>query len=553
MNQLERIKKETFHIDQNRCQFLGVEVLTYDKFSKDVKYNRLPELGAQIIRNGVNISQELDKVVVVINYDGRWIVAVLAVNLKTLYIVDFLSPHLGGLKNQDLYEIMKQIIDKELGTGFEGLEFFAGLKLKYISDCGIYALNFVYKCRSNEYVENIQVKPIDKDPFRKQLIWLLLKRNELPRSKVQFSLPSLKEKILEKNESEDSSLNMSREAYQLPKVKSLQVESKVPNLLFSEDNEPEHISNNPSLLASQFDLDLSPIAKGPPVNDFCDVKDIVELKIFNPNEIQGYSPKKRLIRKPKELASPERQQTKSTKNEFPSIQTFSNSQSPKKGQTMPNLDLERNHHFPGKTLSVPNLDKDGLEFLERDNNKKLSLLQQASQADSPGLKYGNSGSNKLLGGLFSNKYHSSNNELQIMKGLTSTKSLTQSHQRLPPINETEQKQGTWSPKKSNTLVANIPFYTVDQTKVLITQHGSSKNHSDYLEQLKNILDSKDNDDEEIENEISKEDIIELRRIKRKMEGKRKIKLMKNHLNNLLKNGIASPVKVGLRSVRMANQ
>lgn len=181
-----QISDEKYKKALNKCLFQGVEIAEFDLVHKKLNYNflnrhkgkKLPEL-----------MKEYDKVIFVINIDGRWISVITQSESKGIFVTDFLSSELGALSTNEISKLVGIIVQKELDIHNQDISWYQGNKVKYICDCGFYVLNFAYKCMNNDTVENIKTKFSEKELFKKQLIWLFLKLSLTQKSEIHFFVP----------------------------------------------------------------------------------------------------------------------------------------------------------------------------------------------------------------------------------------------------------------------------------------------------------------------------------------------------------------------------
>ena len=186
LNALQTVDKRKRKEEQNRCFFSTVEVVNYSKGKKQLKFRPLGTLNGKSLEEPSEVLQDNDKIILTINLDGRWIVAVFEPGSRSLYIADFLNEGLSSLNSQELYNITNYIIQKLFSLKCEGNKFYSGDKLSFISDCGLYALNFLYKSLNNSSTESISVSFTSKDFFKKQLLWLLFKLRDQQKNETQF-------------------------------------------------------------------------------------------------------------------------------------------------------------------------------------------------------------------------------------------------------------------------------------------------------------------------------------------------------------------------------
>ncbi|RZK10760.1 MAG: hypothetical protein EOO43_19955, partial [Flavobacterium sp.] len=140
--------------------------------------------------NSERIYEEFDKAILVLKYDDRWMCTAIELKSHRYYITDFLAEDLSKVKFDEILDVVKEIAQSEFRLKYEIQEFYDQKKLNFLSDCGIYVLNYIYKCMNNPVLDVIQVKFLEKDLFRKQLLWLIFKMRHLKKKEVQiFDFP----------------------------------------------------------------------------------------------------------------------------------------------------------------------------------------------------------------------------------------------------------------------------------------------------------------------------------------------------------------------------
>jgi len=191
LNLLQKIERGNMNKrNQCRCYFAAVNVLSYDKYYKKAKYEFFPGLRNEYRNNPEKIYEEFDKAILVLKYDDRWMCTAIELRSSRYYITDFLAEDLSKVKFDEILDVVKEVAQREFGLKYEIQEFYDQKKLNFLSDCGIYVLNYIYKCMNNPVLDVIQVKFLEKDMFRKQLLWLIFKMRHLKKKEVQiFDFP----------------------------------------------------------------------------------------------------------------------------------------------------------------------------------------------------------------------------------------------------------------------------------------------------------------------------------------------------------------------------
>ena len=194
LNLLQRVEKDKYtKKNKNRCYFSALNVVNYDKYYKKSKYEFFFGSKNNYRKDPSKIYEDFDKVVLILKYDDRWMCAAIELTSNRYYITDFLAEDLSKVKYDEVLEVVKEIAQSEFKLNYEIQEFYDHKRLNFLSDCGIYILNYVYKCMNNSLLDSVKVKFMEKDLFRKQLLWLIFKMKNLKKKEHQlFDFPESK-------------------------------------------------------------------------------------------------------------------------------------------------------------------------------------------------------------------------------------------------------------------------------------------------------------------------------------------------------------------------
>lgn len=168
LNTLQKIEPGKYNLNnKNRTFIIGVNVVSFDKFYKKAKYQLQFGFKNPYKNKPQNLIQDFDKLVIVYKYDNRWLVNTIDLRSHAYYIADFLSEDLSCVKYEELLDIAKSVASQEFGLPYGTHEFFDDTKINYLNDCGLYALNYVYKVSQNPHTESVRVKSTEKELFRR--------------------------------------------------------------------------------------------------------------------------------------------------------------------------------------------------------------------------------------------------------------------------------------------------------------------------------------------------------------------------------------------------
>ena len=176
INKLQRMEKNKYNKNNgNRTYVIAVNVVNYDKYYKKVKYELFFGFQNEYKKNPNKIYEDYDKVIIIMKYDDRWMATAIDLKTSTYHIADFLADDLSRVKFDETLEVVKYVAQTEFKLKYESQEFYDFKKLNFLCDCGIYTLNYVYKCINNTDLSLIKTKFNEKELFKKQLIWIILK------------------------------------------------------------------------------------------------------------------------------------------------------------------------------------------------------------------------------------------------------------------------------------------------------------------------------------------------------------------------------------------
>lgn len=111
------------------------------------------------------------------------------------YVIDFLKSSLSDLSVENLADLAIYIFSKEFDADLASFNLYDIEKIHFMSDCGIYVAYFLHKLISNSHLQYVGIESKEKNIFKKQLAWSLLKSSPI------FSKPILFYQFKEKEES----------------------------------------------------------------------------------------------------------------------------------------------------------------------------------------------------------------------------------------------------------------------------------------------------------------------------------------------------------------
>ena len=222
LNMLQKAYKQVYNSkNNNRCYTIALSVLSFEKFTKATKYNFISS-NTEYKENTEDFLDDYDRLTLILYYDERWIVAVLDLVEGNLLLADFLSEELSKAKTQEMLDVLKQILRLEFYRPYRTAKLADVPKIKFLSDCGVYSLSFVYKCMNNASTETLSVKFWEKELFKKQVVWLFLKLKDVNVA----NKPATPKKELRISSKLSSNSNQSyKQLLRLPSCESIQLES----------------------------------------------------------------------------------------------------------------------------------------------------------------------------------------------------------------------------------------------------------------------------------------------------------------------------------------
>ncbi|KAL4496992.1 hypothetical protein ABPG72_002148 [Tetrahymena utriculariae] len=194
------LNKKNPALNKARFQsFFVVKILSYDSFYRWAKYEIWSD-NINSIKQKLGKDQyktQIDKIFLVMHYDERWILTVSDPRSERIKIVDFLDREMSRIKVDEIDDISKFIIEKELfpikvDIPMESPEI---KTINYYSDCGFYISNYLYKAMITDRVlgelPNFNVKFAEKNRMRDLLCWLFLKYSQLDDADQQIQMKDL--------------------------------------------------------------------------------------------------------------------------------------------------------------------------------------------------------------------------------------------------------------------------------------------------------------------------------------------------------------------------
>jgi len=172
----------------NKFLFYSLEIISFVPLTKDLKYRIY---NASDPRQKLQSNEKLKnftKVVILIYFQERWLVLITDLNLQKSSITDFLSNNVGAIESEELRDLAQLLIERELKINVTDVELYQGQKLNYIDDCGFFALNYAYKFFERGGRMDVKIKFSEKEIFKKQVLWLLLKLKFSGKEEVQLFL-----------------------------------------------------------------------------------------------------------------------------------------------------------------------------------------------------------------------------------------------------------------------------------------------------------------------------------------------------------------------------
>lgn len=96
--------------NKNRCFTLAINVANYDKFYKKANYQLYFGFKNPYRKNKSLLYHDYDKLILIFNYDSRWITTVVDLRSHAYYISDFLTSDLSCVKYEELLDLSKSIV-----------------------------------------------------------------------------------------------------------------------------------------------------------------------------------------------------------------------------------------------------------------------------------------------------------------------------------------------------------------------------------------------------------------------------------------------------------
>lgn len=118
------------------------------------------------------------------------------------YVLDFLKSSLTDLSVENIADLAICIFSKEFDADLASFNLYDVEKIHFMSDCGVYVTYFLHKLISNPHLQYIGVESKEKNTFKRQLAWSVLKSSPIFSKPILFYQFKEKEKDLEDNRQE---------------------------------------------------------------------------------------------------------------------------------------------------------------------------------------------------------------------------------------------------------------------------------------------------------------------------------------------------------------
>jgi len=172
---------------KNKFLFYSLEISSYSFSKKSMSY-KLGSLSNLRDRfKSFELLTLFEKIIILVYFQERWLVLLIETNIPKFLIVDFLSLNVS-YSEKEIIELVQLIAKRELNSDIQNIEFYQGQKLNYIDDCGFYSLNYAYKYFDKGGRSDIKITFSQKEYFKEQILWLLLKIQFLEKEKVELFL-----------------------------------------------------------------------------------------------------------------------------------------------------------------------------------------------------------------------------------------------------------------------------------------------------------------------------------------------------------------------------
>ena len=252
----------------NKTFIFGIKLLKFDKFYKKAKYEYLP--GQSNIYKGKisHLLEIFNLISIMILCENRWIVLLIDLNTYDYYPIDFLQENLSNFSLHQLSELSQYIVKKEFDINLKRLNVYNVPKLDFLQDFGLYACYFFNKFITNPDLVEISVNIKEKNLFKKQFSWLILKHCDILQQPVLFfEFPKTKaEKQAEENYQKERQLLRKRrkeleKEKELQKQKELEEENLKQNTSESQPKSQNSILNEIGLNPANTDKKASALSR----------------------------------------------------------------------------------------------------------------------------------------------------------------------------------------------------------------------------------------------------------------------------------------------------
>lgn len=163
----------------NKTYIFGVKVTKFDKFYKRAKYEYLPGQSNSYKGKTSYLVEIYNLICLMILVENRWMILLIDLNTYDYYPIDFLNTGLTEISLQHLSELAHYIARKEFNINLKRLNVYNITKYDFLQDFGIYACYFFHKFLTNPDLVEISIETKEKNLFKKQFSWLILKHADI--------------------------------------------------------------------------------------------------------------------------------------------------------------------------------------------------------------------------------------------------------------------------------------------------------------------------------------------------------------------------------------
>lgn len=162
--------------NDRRTYFLMFVVRDFDREGQALQYDFVRSFKNKFRRKAQTINNRFKKIVLVFQFDERWMAAILNLGESKCYIVDLLTQELSRTSKQEVWDLVKLFTKRELNMRMGSFAYLSRKCVSSYQDCGLFICKFFQKFLLEQAeLESLNVEKSEKAPLQREIPWLIFK------------------------------------------------------------------------------------------------------------------------------------------------------------------------------------------------------------------------------------------------------------------------------------------------------------------------------------------------------------------------------------------